>query len=245
MKMRPESYSSIKTFRDCPRQYRANYVDKDLPYERSPAAERGERIHAGMERMIWDPDYAIPDEPAVTANAKRLLKALHLDRFERLERFLERGWQISVENELAITREFEAVDYHDKRAWLRGRLDLVMAPPQDGVKPVLMIDWKTGKTPGDILQLCVAAALLIPRYGTGKYTGIFAYLDQDRFDRHDLEGSGDHIAYVTEAMNMVEYCWTNDFWPAKVGGSGCRWCRMTERCSGELYPYMKPPAMGH
>ena len=236
--MRPESYSSIKTFRDCPRQYRAKYVDRDLPYEQSPAAERGDRIHAGMEAMVCGAQDHIPDEPVVTANAKRFLDVLRIDRL------VDRGWRIFTEDQVAITENFEKLDYHDKRAWLRGRLDLVLIPPDPERMSTVVVDWKTGKTPGDRLQLEVATALLLPYCGKGRYLGVFAYLDQGRMERFEFDGGGDFIAPIGLAMHLLKYSWANNHWPAEPGGPGCRWCRMTERCLEERNPHMEPPVVG-
>ena len=230
--MRPESYSSLKTFLECPRQYRAKYVDHDLPYEQSPAAARGEAIHAAMEKMLkdWPERTPVPDEPAITANAERFLDIL---RFNHL---WQRGWSALTEFQMAITDRFEQVLYNERRAWLRGRLDLVMAPPladRDAKSPVVLVDWKTGKTPGDELQLAVGAALLFPVYGIGRVMGVFAYLDQGIMTSKIFEDPTDVIGVVRGRMEQVEEAWTRNSWPANPGGPGCRWCRMKERCADE------------
>jgi RecB family exonuclease len=220
--MFPQSFSSLKTFLDCPRLYRAKYIDRSIPYEQSPAAKRGEEIHEAMRRLVEGSPTGTPP-----ANAGKFLAML------RLGELRDRGWTVGAETELAVDRGLARAPYRDREAWLRGRLDLVLTPPGPG--PVVVVDWKTGRTPGHPLQMLVASVLAAPAGAERDRVCLFAYLDLGTLDRIDVPASGGPEETVRRRMAELEDAWNAGRWPANPGGPGCRWCPEAGRCQGDLF----------
>ena len=49
----PYSYSRLATFKKCPAKFKYSYIDKvDMPFEVSPAMERGTEIHNSLEAFM-------------------------------------------------------------------------------------------------------------------------------------------------------------------------------------------------
>jgi CRISPR/Cas system-associated exonuclease Cas4 (RecB family) len=221
---RPESYSSLKTYLDCPRQYQARYITREIGWESSPAALRGEDLHERMRSLIEGGEFSVQGgETAAKEVGERFARVLMVEDLKA------RGWKVLVEVELGLTADLKSVGYHDG-AWLRGRLDLVLVPPRNKpTEPLVVVDWKTGRTPGSVLQLQVAAALHYPAHRKRKMMGLFAYLDQGLMERHDMSVVAG-VEAVREAMGRVEAAWEADAWPMNRGGPSCRWCQLKGVC---------------
>ncbi len=154
--MRTHSYSSLKAWVTCPRQYKALYIDKSVRRTSSPALERGNRIHQALEDAVnggAEPDVWTPDG---------LIHKLSTGSAE-------------AEVELAIRRDGTPCGFWDKDAWLRGKIDVYMGA--DG--RALMIDWKTGKVYPDALQADIYATMARCTWGSDmKVSFYFVYVDQ-------------------------------------------------------------------
>lgn len=124
------SATSLKTWDNCPRLYKAKYVDKIVPYVPNAAAERGVAIHEKLEHAVetgqppadvWTPDGLIP--------------TLHKAK-------------AVVETAVALTENLTPTGFDSNDAWLRGKIDVLVMGPHKA----LVIDWKTGKVRPDKIQ---------------------------------------------------------------------------------------------
>jgi RecB family exonuclease len=226
--VRAQSFSSLKTFIDCPRLYKAKYLDDQIPYEQSPAARRGDELHRRMEAAVLAlpelPDW--PDEPTAAANAAKFIDALDMANLKA------KNWRMMTELELAVDKSGAKADYRSPDAWLRGRVDLVLAAPDKS--KVLVMDWKSGRTPGDPLQLIVSSALLVPYFGVRDYLGLFGYLDGGTMDMYtiNLKSEATRLQAFGPAAEL-EKAWESGPWPTRRGGPGCRWCAVKALCQSE------------
>jgi RecB family exonuclease len=223
--MHPVSPSSLKLHVQCPALYRARYVDKVYRPESNRFLERGIRVHGLLEKELGRIMPAWDGEERVRRNAAPVL--------ERAWRLEAMGYKMLVEHDATVAWD-GGLGTWDECA-LRCRLDLLLFNREHRV----IIDWKTGRTPGDAdLQLALNALCLYPVLGPGRYETFFVYVDSGRSERYvvdvDLpEFRPDSLTRELAAESALRrtLCRLLDLWeayerddfPARPG-DGCRWC---------------------
>ena len=166
----PMSHTAISTFDNCPNKFRAMYVDKEIAYTSSAAAEFGTVLHAVIEYYIYARK---ADKLAVLLQFSEnemdtiILDALKhcrvnglsfvVDRsevqahFSRVKPIIDNFYSASdgnveVESKLGIKiyddGTVEACDYFDKQCTFRAKVDFIVYSNSTAV----VIDWKTGKS---------------------------------------------------------------------------------------------------
>jgi hypothetical protein len=136
------SYTSLHTYDDvCPHQYYHKFILKDLPFEKTPAMEFGNKVHTAMELRVGTK------------------KPLHPD-FAHWECFAKPfdGMNPIVEAKAGISETGAARDFWDKDVWLRGRIDVLVISD----KAAFINDWKTTNNPKyqDRFELDVGALMV-------------------------------------------------------------------------------------
>lgn len=127
MNKRTHSYSSLKLYKQCPKQYKALYIDKSIKRQSSPALEKGIRMHKHMEDAV--------------NHATKLPRTLA--KWEPLVSKLRRAGA-EAEKEFAVTEQLEPTTFWSKNAWLRGKVDIML--------PGRVIDFKSGQVRPDPFQ---------------------------------------------------------------------------------------------
>jgi len=143
------SYSSIKAFQQCPRQYhevRILHKYKSMPTE---ATMYGERVHKAFEEYIKD---GVPLPEALA----------HYSAF--VEPVTKFNGEILVEHKIGMRRDFSPCGFYDEDVWFRGIPDYLCINRETGVARVG--DWKTGKSSrfADTAQLELMAALVMQHH---------------------------------------------------------------------------------
>jgi hypothetical protein len=143
------SYSSIKTFDQCPKKYYHLKVAKDVKDEGSEASIYGNDAHEAAEHYIKH-GTPIPDKYAVMRPV-----------VETVARF---PGTKHTEMKLGVRKTadgFEPCDFFDKDVWYRGIVDLLIVDGWDAH----MIDYKTGKNAkyADMKQLDLMAGAVFVR----------------------------------------------------------------------------------
>jgi RecB family exonuclease len=238
--MMPQSPSSLKLFTDCPWRYRGRYIENWYRFTGNEYTRRGTEIHGLMEEAARGREVRWPArEEQAREFGMRTLDALDLPGLRSL------GWTVAPELEAAADGEGRPSDWNDRRTFVRSRIDLCMSSP-DG-KRIVIVDWKTGKTPADDLQLQMNALTLARFSDPGRsFTLLFVYLDQKKVVRGrcgapDLRWPVDWSPESRElaARSTVRRVWealidcaeahgTGNF--EKRRGSACRWCEIKSRC---------------
>lgn len=137
------SYSSLKQFETCPKQYHHIRVLKDVKDDGNEATIYGKEMHLAAEEYIRD-GKPIPEkfnfikEPLETVNAWK---------GEKL-----------CEYKLAVREDLTPCDFFAKDVWWRGVADLIVIS-EDGTK-ARVIDYKSSKNTkyADVSQLDLLAA---------------------------------------------------------------------------------------
>ena len=127
MKKSPSwSFSSIKNFNNCPKQYYHLKVLKEYPMEETEAILYGNRFHKAAEEYLRD-GTELPKE---------------FEQFkEALDKIVEMyPGEIHCELKFALTEDLEPCDFKSREAWWRGIADLLIL---DGDR-AFVVDYKTG-----------------------------------------------------------------------------------------------------
>jgi RecB family exonuclease len=226
--MNPVSPSSLKLYLQCPALYKARYITREYRPGTNRYLERGIRVHKLIEDELngLSPDWAA--EPAVRRNVAPLL--------ERIARLRDQGFEARAELEAALDAAGGRVGWWDP-AVLRSKIDLLLYHP--GRDRRMIIDWKTGHTPGDPdVQLAINALCLYPDLGPGHYDAFFVYVDSGRETRHAFDlalpefrpggltpelARGSGAAYALgRFLELLDAHGRDDF-PA-TPNDRCRWC---------------------
>jgi hypothetical protein len=222
------SPTSLKCFQDCPEKYRAQYVARLFKPKEGPAMARGSAIHKAMEYELKGLANCWPKGEATAYENTRAI-------VQDIADLKAEGWTVETELSLATDGRGQSVDFFNNAGYARCKVDALLISPRQEVLTVL--DWKTGKTPGNADQLAINALCLAPRFGLGTYQVAFVYVDLGRTDwdtvRVDVgapmdltpgEIAASSIGQTIMAIRDARLaCASGKFVPTP-SSQACRWC---------------------
>jgi RecB family exonuclease len=132
------SYSSIKTYEQCPQKFKFGRIDK-LPEPSGEAAERGKKLHSYIEANIKNESDILPEEIEHIRPSINELKSMNAE----------------AEKQFAIDLDWKPVQFFDKNARFRGVIDIYAKNNDRAV----VLDWKSGKVRDYSDQVRVYAAV--------------------------------------------------------------------------------------
>ena len=143
------SYSQLSKYETCPKQYYHTTIRKDFKESFGEAAEAGKKVHKALELYIGK-GKPLPSELRHLGEENIITKFKQIADSGRAE--------ILVEQQLAITEDFQPTSWFGKNVWFRAIIDLAIIRGER----VTIVDYKTGKrrTPLDMSQLEICAAIL-------------------------------------------------------------------------------------
>lgn len=195
------SFSSIQTYLQCPLRFEAQYIARRVKDEGSEASRHGDRVHKQIELYVKGES----DEVPVQAPKDNLLDLL-------------RRAGADAEMPVAITSTFETVDFWDKRAMLRGKLDIRLQTPRG----VVGVDWKTGKMRDNTLQGRFYAAMLSAYHPETPIQIVFDYLEKGR--KPPITYKPEMRDEVLSLVEMVDGATAYPPRPTPL----CGWCPVTD-----------------
>lgn len=191
------SYSAVKTFNTCPRQYEALYILRNVPRKSSPALEKGIAWHKALEDALLE--------------AKPLPS--HLVYWQPLADMLHKAGA-EAEVQLAITHDKTPTDFKAEDVWVRGAIDVRLSA---GNK-ITMLDWKTGKVYPDSLQADFYATMQWAQTPGVKIEFHFTYLEHKRTVPVEVDKKAPDRVYA--ALERIEN--TTTFHPRPC--FACKFC---------------------
>ena len=206
------SYSSIKTFEQCPKKYFHLKVVKDVKDEPGEAAQYGTDFHEAAELRIKD---GTPIPPKFKQYASVV---------EALANF---PGQKHTELKLGVRKTdtgYEPCGFFDKDVWWRGIVDLLIV---DG-ETAHMIDYKTGKNAkyADMKQLDLMAGAIFVHYPqVKKIKSGLAYVVSNEFPKkvHAAVQRDEYMSVFDKQLDQLEAAMDNGVWNPKSGPL-CGWC---------------------
>ena len=210
------SYSSISTFKQCPKKYYHLKVAKDVRDTGSEAMLYGNQVHKAAENFIKE-GTPIPKKFEYLNPIVNSLNAIEGDKHCELR------FGISYDGEKHKETKFFAKD-----VWFRGIADLVIV---DGEKAYL-VDYKTGKNAkyADTKQLDMLAAATFTYFpNVAIIKSALAYVVSNEFIKKDHTRDEQELLYTTfeEPLEALAAAEENEVWNA-IDGPLCAYCPVTK-----------------
>jgi len=212
------SYSSIKTFDQCPKKYFHLKIAKDIQDNPGEAAIYGVEVHKAAEDYI---KLGTPIPPKYDV-IKETVEALN-----------QFPGQKHTELRLGVEKTdtgYKPCGFFDDIVWWRGIVDLLIV---DG-DTAHMVDYKTGKNAkyADMKQLDLMAGAIFVHYPeVEKIKSGLAYVVSNEFPKktHYREKLGEYLSVFDPQLEQLEAALDNGIWNAKTSPL-CGWCPVEDKC---------------
>jgi hypothetical protein len=206
------SYSSLKTFEQCPKKYYHLRVVKDTKDEGTPAMLYGQELHKAAEDYIKE-DAPIPPKFQFVKEVVDSIKNIPGEKHCELKLGIKR-----------TNAGYEPCDFFDKDVWWRGIGDVVVV--QDDL--AFSLDYKTGKNAkyADLKQLDVLAAALFVHFPQiKKIKSALAFVVSNEFIRkeHYVAMRDSYFASFLPDLDRLETAQETGVWNANTGPL-CKFC---------------------
>ncbi len=209
------SFSSLKTFQQCPKKYYHTKVAKDVTEPDTTATLYGKSVHTAAEEFIRD-DKPLPPQYAYMQPMLETLKAIPGDKL--------------CEVKLGLTKDLKACDFAAQNVWWRGIADLVVINREAGVAH--SVDYKTSKSAryADVKQLDLVAAGLFakfPQINKVKSALIFVVSKEFVKATHYREMMPKYVEKPAQDVARIEAALKNGVWNP-IQGPLCKFCSVKQ-----------------
>jgi RecB family exonuclease len=215
-KAAPWSFSRIKAFEQCPKQFYHEKVLKQYPFIQTDAMIYGNQFHKACEDYIGKGE-PIPERFMYIKDA--------LDKLNQ-----RKGVKI-CEQRLGVTANLEPCSFGARNVWFRGIVDLAILDEDSGIGWI--IDYKTGKSAkyADKGQLELMALAIFAHYP--KITSIRAgllFVVANKLVKETYEVVDRANLWEKWASNYatMEKAFEADVWNPRPSGLCKRHCPVTE-----------------
>jgi hypothetical protein len=202
------SYSSLKQYTNCPKQYQEMRVLKNYTVKETEAIIYGKAVHEALELYVKDgkplPKNYLRFKPMVDT-----LINIKGDKYP--------------EYEMALTHSKEPCDFDSEDRWVRGIADLVIV---DG-DTAYVVDYKTGSNRyPDPKQLRLMSLMLFTHFpDIQRVKGGLLFVMKNSFIteeylRKDMDKSW---GMFEQSLKRLEISYENDTWQANPTPL-CKWC---------------------
>jgi RecB family exonuclease len=215
-KAAPWSFSRIKAFEQCPKQFYHEKVLKQYPFIQTDAMIYGNQFHKACE------DYIGKGEP---------LPERFMYIKDALDKLNQREGVKICEQRLGVTANLEPCKFGARNVWFRGIVDLAILDEDSGIGWI--IDYKTGKSAkyADKGQLELMALAIFAHYP--KITSIRAgllFVVANKLVKETYEVADRANLWEKWSSNYatMEKAFEADVWNPRPSGLCKRHCPVTE-----------------
>lgn len=210
------SYSSIKTFDQCPKKYYHLKVAKDVKDSDTAATLYGTELHSAAEFFIRDGT----EIPAKFSFVRDTLEALRKIEGEK-----------HCEIKLGVAKKdgkYIPCEFFDKNVWWRGIADLLIVQGDKG----FLVDYKTSKNAkyADTKQLDLLAGAVFlhyPQIKTLKSALLFVVSNEVVQKEHEAMFATAYMSTMHPELTRLEAAMTNNVWNPNSGPL-CKFCPVVE-----------------
>jgi hypothetical protein len=206
------SYSSLKTFDQCPKKYYHLRIVKDVKDEGSPATSYGQELHKAAEDYI---------KVGSTIPPKFSFLAPTLQALDNIEGAKHCEIKLGVRK---TETGYEPCEFFAKDVWWRGIADLFI----DQGDTAYLVDYKTNKNAkyADTKQLDLLAGALFlhfPKVNRIKSGLLFVVSNEFIRKEHDRELAYSYLSVFEKELDRLEAAQSSNVWNA-VTGPLCKFC---------------------
>jgi len=212
------SFSSIKTFDQCPKKYYHTKVKKD--YEENFQTEAilyGNEFHKAAEDYVSGATKELDPRFDYALAALDKLKGMKGDKL--------------CEYRMGLTENLEPCGFFDGNVWYRGVADLIILDKESGIAKVF--DYKTGKSAkyadkGQLELMALAVFKHFPEIKVVKGGLLFVVCNAFIKETYELENEPDLWRKWSLAYGALEKAYENDVWNPRPTGLCKAHCVVTE-----------------
>jgi CRISPR/Cas system-associated exonuclease Cas4 (RecB family) len=209
------SFSSLKTFQQCPKKYYHTKIAKDVVEPPTQATLYGSAAHTVAEEYIRD-DKPIPEKFAYMRSTLEALKDIPGEKL--------------CEVKLGLTKDLESCEFSAPNVWWHGIADLVVINRETGVAH--SVDYKTSKSAryADVKQLDLVACGLFAKFPEIKRVRsalIFVVSKEFVKAEHHAEMTKKYIEAPAQDVARIEAALENGVWNPKQGPL-CKFCSVRQ-----------------
>lgn len=213
-KIAPWSYSRIKAFDTCPKQFYHTHILKQFPFKETEAMRYGTEFHKAAEEFIRDAK-PVPDRFGFAKEA--------------LEVLAEKPGEKHCELKFGLTEDLEPCGFFDSNVWFRGVVDLAII---DGDSATI-IDYKTGKSAryadkGQLELMALAMFKHFPQLQKIRAGLVFVVSNEFVKDKYDTETEKKLWQKWLGEYAKMETAAENDVWNPRPSGLCRAHCLVTE-----------------
>jgi len=209
---RPQSYSSLSTYKKCPKLWHWCYVLGNRTPD-SPSAKRGTELHAMLEEFFKGGRY--PTRNATLKPWQRFMENLTI-------------FNPSPEAALAVDKDWKPCGFDDPNAYARGKADLKLTVGNTH----RILDWKSGRVyPDHEGQGLMYMAM--DEYDTPLCQTEFVYLDIPLHTVPRTYNNGDRQIQIVKLMEQIDIVNADTVYTATPSHEACRYCPISWRAGGE------------
>lgn len=208
------SYSSLKTFQQCPKKYYHLRVAKDVKDEDSTATLYGKELHLAAEEHIRD-GKEIPVKFNFMADTLQALNKIPGEK------------HCEIKLGLALREgRIAKCEFFAKDVWWRGVADLLIVNNEK--KEARLIDYKTSKNAkyADTKQLDILAAAVFthfPQVETIKSGLLFVVSNEFVKKDHERMMRGVYLEQFEPDLKRIDIAMDNQVWNP-ISGPLCKFC---------------------
>ena len=209
------SFSSLKTFQQCPKKYYHTKIAKDVVEPDTQATVYGKSVHTAAEEYIRDGTPL----PKPYAYMRPFLDRLNAIPGEK-----------HCELKLGLTADLKACDFHAPNVWWHGIADLVVIDEERELAH--SVDYKTSKSAryADIAQLQYVAAGIFAKFPRiKKVRSALLFVVSEEFVKADQHA--DQIARYMEKpkqdLARIQAALDNGVWNPNSGPL-CKFCAVKQ-----------------
>lgn len=211
------SYSSIKTFDQCPKKYYHLRIRKDFKDEDSTATIYGKELHKAAEDFITM-GKPIPPRFSFIADTLTALQKIQGEKFCELK--------------LGIAKrdgKFTPCDFFAKDVWWRGIADLLIINEEK--QTAYLVDYKTSKNAkyADTKQLDLLAGAVFthyPKIVEIKSALLFVVSNEMVKKKHEFMMQSSYLNSMEPELARLEAAIKSDVWNPNAGPL-CKFCPVT------------------
>jgi hypothetical protein len=211
----PWSYSKLKAFETCPKQFYHVHVLKEVPFEQTEAIRYGSEFHKAAEDYVGE-DTPLPKKFSFAEGA---LNSLRQRRGKKL-----------TEKKMGLTKNLEPCGFYGDNVWFRGIADLIIVDVLGDMAWV--IDYKTGKSSryADKGQLELMALTVFAHYPVSKiHAGLLFVIANDLVkDKYTTFDKEELWKKWLSKHGMMEKAFEANVWNPKPSGLCKRHCPILE-----------------
>lgn len=199
------SYSSMKTFEQCPRKFYHLKVVKDVKEDKIDTLY-GTELHKACEEYVRD-DKPLPGQFSYVKSV--------------LDNLKNRPGKILCEYKLALNADLQPCEYFAPDVWWRGVVDLLILDEDEGVARV--VDYKSGKSTkyadtGQLELMALAIFKYFPKITKVKAGLLFVVAKAFPKASYTVDDQPKLWEKWLSEWKKMEVAYTRDVWNAKPSG---------------------------